>query len=102
MEDLTAVGIERSSNCAKGVQRLDDVTGLGRLDDVMGSDEAERGWMKRRSVGRLGRLSFGSGFERSKAWAGCDGPWAVIFVLVGSFAMKIEYPILLVPDTWES
>jgi hypothetical protein len=34
-------------------------------------------------------LSFGFGFERSKAWAGCDGPWAVIFVLVGGFAMKM-------------
>jgi hypothetical protein len=38
-------------------------------------------------------LSFGFGFERSKAWAGCDGPWAVIFVLVGDFAMKMGYPV---------
>jgi hypothetical protein len=29
-------GVERSSSCAKRVERLDDVTGLGRLDDAMG------------------------------------------------------------------
>jgi hypothetical protein len=63
-----------------------------------GLDETERGWTKQRSVGGLGRLSFDFGFERSKAWAGCDGPWVVIFVLVGGFAMKIGYPVLLVPD----
>jgi hypothetical protein len=55
--------------------------------------------MKQRSAGRLGRLSFGFGFERSKAWAGCDGLWAVIFVLVGGFAMKMGYPILMVPNS---
>jgi hypothetical protein len=44
-------------------------------------------------------LSFGFGFERSKASAGCDGLWAIIFVLVGGFVMKMGYPILLVPDT---
>jgi hypothetical protein len=64
-----------------------------------GSDEMERGRTKWRSAGGLGRLSFGFGFERSKAWAGYDGPWAVIFVLVGDFAMKMGYPILLVPNT---
>jgi hypothetical protein len=54
--------------------------------------------MKWRSARGLGRLSFGFGFERSKTWAGCDGSWAVIFVLVGGFAIKIGYPILLVPN----
>jgi hypothetical protein len=49
-------------------------------------------------------LSFGFGFERSKAWAGCDGPWAVIFVLVGGFAVKwgtpfYWYPIILWPHS---
>jgi hypothetical protein len=63
-----------------------------------GSDETENGQTNRRSAGGLGRLSFGFGFERSKAWVGYDGPWAVIFVLVGGFAMKIGYPVLLVPD----
>jgi hypothetical protein len=58
----------------------------------------ERGRRKQGSAGGLGRLSFGFGFERSKAWAGCDGLWAVIFVLMGNFAMKMGYPILLVPD----
>jgi hypothetical protein len=43
-------------------------------------------------------LSFGFGFERSKAWAGCDGSWAVIFVSVDGFAMKMGHPVLLVPD----
>jgi hypothetical protein len=41
-------------------------------------------------------LSFGFDFERSKAWAGCDGSWVVIFVLMGGFAMKIGHPVLLV------
>jgi hypothetical protein len=41
-------------------------------------------------------LPFGFGFERSKAWADRDGPWAVIFVLVCGFAMKIGYRVLLV------
>jgi hypothetical protein len=57
----------------------------------------ERGRTKRRSAGGLERLFFGFGFERSKAWAGYDGPWAIIFVLVGGFAMKMGYPVLLVP-----
>jgi hypothetical protein len=42
------VGVERSSSSAEGVERLDDVIGLGRLDDTMrvrrdgeGSNEAE-------------------------------------------------------------
>jgi hypothetical protein len=39
--------------------------------------------------GGLGRLSFGFGFEWSKAWAGYDRPWPVIFVLVGGFAVKM-------------
>jgi hypothetical protein len=63
-----------------------------------GSDETESGLTKWRSVGGLGRLYFGFGFEQSKAWAGCDGPWAIIFVLVGGFVMKIGYLVLLVPD----
>jgi hypothetical protein len=63
-----------------------------------GSDETESGQTKRRSIRGLGRLSFGFGFEQSKAWAGCDGSWAVIFVLVGGFVMKIWYLVLLVPD----
>jgi hypothetical protein len=63
-----------------------------------GLDETERGRTKRRSTGGLRRLSFGFGFERGKAWTGCDGPWAVIFVLVGSFAVKMGYPVLLVLD----
>jgi hypothetical protein len=63
-----------------------------------GSNETESGRTKQRSVGGLERLSFSFGFERSNAWAGCDGPWAIIFVLVGSFAMKMGYPVLLVPD----
>jgi hypothetical protein len=60
------------------VERLDDVTGLGRLDDVTGSGETDRGRTKRRSTGRLGRLSFSFGSEQSRAWAGCGGPWAAI------------------------
>jgi hypothetical protein len=43
-------------------------------------------------------LPFVFGFEQNKAWADHDGPWAVIFVLVGGFAMKIGYPVLLVPN----
>jgi hypothetical protein len=54
-----------------------------------GSDETKRGQTKRRSAGGLGHLSFGFGFEQSKAWAGCDGPCAVIFVLVGGFVVKM-------------
>jgi hypothetical protein len=64
-----------------------------------GSNEIERGQTKYMSTRGLGRLSFGFGFERSKASAGCDGLWAIIFVLVGGFVMKMGYPILLVPDT---
>jgi hypothetical protein len=63
-----------------------------------GSDEMERGQTKQRSAGGLRCLSFGFGFERSKAWAGYDGPWAIIFVLAGGFAVKIGHHILLVPD----
>jgi hypothetical protein len=59
----------------------------------------ERGQTKWRSAGGLERLPFGFGFERSKAWAGCDGPFAIIFILVGGFAMKMGYPILLVLDS---
>jgi hypothetical protein len=65
-----------------------------------GSDKTEMGQTKRRSARGLGRLSFGFGFEQSKAWAGCDGPWAIIFVLVCGFVMKMGYPVLLVPDSW--
>jgi hypothetical protein len=73
--------------------------GLGTWMMSRGSDETERGQTKRRSTGGLECLPFGFGFERSKAWAGRDGPWAVIFVLVGGFAMKMGYPILLVYDS---
>jgi hypothetical protein len=65
----------------------------------MGSDGTKRGQTKRRSARGLGRLSLGFGFRRSKVWAGCDGPWAIIFVLVGGFAVGMGYPILLVPDS---
>jgi hypothetical protein len=63
-----------------------------------GSNETERGRTKRRSARGLGRLSFGFGFEQSKAWASCDGPWAVILPWWVVFAVKMGYPILLVPD----
>jgi hypothetical protein len=43
-------------------------------------------------------LSFGFGFERSKAWAGCGWPWAVTLPWWVVFALKIGYPILLVPN----
>jgi hypothetical protein len=43
--------VERSSKLCKGVERLDDVVGLGRLNDVTGvrrdtegSDEADERW----------------------------------------------------------
>jgi hypothetical protein len=71
--------------------------GLGAWMTSWESDETERGRTKRRSVGGLGRLSLGFGFERSKAWAGYDGPWAVI-LLGGWFCSKMGYLILLVPD----
>jgi hypothetical protein len=77
-------GVEQSSSCAKGSSTFDEI---------------ERGRMKWRSAEGLGRLSFGFGFEQSKAWAGCDVLWAVIFVLVGGFAVKMGYPVLLVPDS---
>jgi hypothetical protein len=63
-----------------------------------GSDETEKDRTKRRSAGGLGHLSLGFGFGRSKAWAGCDRPWTVIFILVGDFAVKMWYPVLLVPN----
>jgi hypothetical protein len=47
----------------------------------------------------IGCLSFGFSFEQSKAWAGCNGPWAVIFALVDGFVVKMGYPILLVPNS---
>jgi hypothetical protein len=57
-----------------GVERFDDVTGLGRLDDVTGferdgegSDEVEEHWGARMLVFRFG-------IEQSKAWASYDGP----------------------------
>jgi hypothetical protein len=90
--------VERSSSCAKGSSVLMTSHGSGAWMTSQGSDETERGRTKRRSVVGLGRLSFRFGFERNKAWAGCDGPRAVIFVLVGGFAMKMGYPVLLVPD----
>jgi hypothetical protein len=64
-----------------------------------GLDGMERGQTKQRSVRGLRRLSLGFGFGRSKVWAGCDGPWAIIFVLVGGFAVRMGYPILLVPNS---
>jgi hypothetical protein len=57
----------------------------------LGLDETEGGRTKRRSDGGLGRLSFGFSFEQSKAWAGCNGPWAVIFALMDNFAVKMGY-----------
>jgi hypothetical protein len=63
-----------------------------------GSGETERGRTKWRSDGRLGRLSFGFGFERIKAWAGCGGLWAVTLPWWVVFAVKIGYLVLLVPD----
>jgi hypothetical protein len=46
-------------------------------------------------------LSFGFGFEQRKARAGCDGLWGVILSWWVVFAMKMGYPILLVPNTKE-
>jgi hypothetical protein len=69
--------------------------GSGAWMTSRGSDETERGQTKPRSAGGLSRLSLGFSFEWSKAWAGCDGPWAIIFVLVGGFAVKMGYPVLL-------
>jgi hypothetical protein len=45
-------GVERSSSCAKGSSAF---------------DKMERGQTEQRSAGGLGRLSFGFGFEQSKA-----------------------------------
>jgi hypothetical protein len=59
----------------------------------------ERGRTKWRSIGGLRRLSFGFGFEQSKAWAGCDGTWAIILPWWVVFAVKIGYPVLLVLDS---
>jgi hypothetical protein len=64
-----------------------------------GSDETERGRTKQMSARGLGCLSFGFGFKQSKAWAGCDGPWAVILPWWVIFVVKMGYPILLVPDS---
>jgi hypothetical protein len=55
--------------------------------------------MKRRSTGGLRRLSFGFNFEQSKAWASYNGSWAIIFSLVDGLTMKMQYPVLLVPDS---
>jgi hypothetical protein len=43
-------------------------------------------------------LSFGFGFERSKAWAGCGRLWAVTLPWWVVFAVKMGYLVLLVPD----
>jgi hypothetical protein len=59
----------------------------------------ERGRTKQRSSRGLGRLSFGFGFEQSKAWADYDGLWAVILPWWVIFVVKMGYPILLVPDS---
>jgi hypothetical protein len=67
-----------------------------------GSSETDRGRTKRRSAGRLGRLSFSFGFERSRVWAGCGGPWAAISPWWIVFAMRMGYPVLLVLDTVEA
>jgi hypothetical protein len=83
----------------KEVERLDDVTGLRRLDDIMGSGETDRGQTKWRSSRRLGRLSFSFGFKRSRAWASCGGPWAAIPPWWIVFAVRIGYPNLLVPNS---
>jgi hypothetical protein len=64
-----------------------------------GSNETETGRTKRRSIGGSGACPLALVFEWSKVWAGCDGPWPVIFVLVGGFAMKKGYSILRVPDS---
>jgi hypothetical protein len=60
--------------------------------DGEGSDEAEERW-------GLERLSFGFDFKQSKAWAGCDGSWVVILPWWVVFAVKMGYPILLVPNS---
>jgi hypothetical protein len=73
--------------------------GSGAWMTSWGSDKTERGRTKWRSTRGIGRLSFGFGFERSKAWTGYDGLWAVIFVLVRVFAIKIGYHVLLVPNS---
>jgi hypothetical protein len=59
----------------------------------------ERGRAKWRSIGGLGRLSFGFGFEQSKAWASYDEPWAIILPWWVVFEVKMGYPVLLVPDS---
>jgi hypothetical protein len=83
----------------KEVECLDDIIGSGAWMMSWRSNKMERGQTKWRSAGGLEHLPFGFGFERSKAWAGYDGPLAVIFILVGHFAMKMGYPILLVLDS---
>jgi hypothetical protein len=92
------VGVERSSCCAKGSSALTTSQGLGAWMTSRGSDETEKGRTKWRSVGGLRRLSFGFGFEQSKAWTGYDGPWAVILPWWVVFMVKIGYLVLLVPD----
>jgi hypothetical protein len=80
--------------------------GSGAWMTSRGSDETERvqtkrrgGRTKRRRAGGLRRLSFDFGFEQSKAWAGCNGPWAVILPWWVVFTVKIGYLVLLVPNT---
>jgi hypothetical protein len=91
-------GVSEGVSCAKGSSALMSSQGSGAWMTSRGSNETERGQTMRRSARRLGRLSLCFGFERSKARADYDGPWAVIFILVGGFAVKMGYPILLVPD----
>jgi hypothetical protein len=67
-------GVEQSSSCAEGSSALMTSQGLDTWMKSQGSDKTERGRTKRRSTGGLGCLPFGFGFERSKSWAGHDGP----------------------------
>jgi hypothetical protein len=83
------LGVERSSSCVEGSSALMMSQGSGAWMTSRGSAEGVG-----RSEGALGGLGACPllGFEWSKAWAGCDGPWALIFVLVGSFVVKMGYP----------
>jgi hypothetical protein len=83
--------VERSSKLCEGVEHLDDVTGLERLDNVIGVRRDGEGSNKAEERGGLGCLSLGFGFGRSKTCDGYDGPWAVIFIVVGGFAVKMGY-----------
>jgi hypothetical protein len=79
-------GVERSSSCSKGSSALMTSQGSGAWMTSWGSDETERGRTKRRSGGPLALVLSGG-----RPWAGCDGPWAVLFFFVGGFAVKMGY-----------